>query len=92
MSNQQLRRVETLISRLADESDGATLIHQYSVEPGKDFFDRPGAQKGERKQAAGCALAAILIGAGLSFVYAPVGVPVLLLGILAMIGSIPSEG
>jgi hypothetical protein len=76
---------------VSGSDDDFLFLHPDTLDPDKEFFDREGAQSGERAKVRGCAFFAIIFGAVLAYYFPILGVPLIIVSILAVIGTIGNE-
>jgi hypothetical protein len=73
---------------VSGNDDEFLFLHPDTLDPDKDFFDREGAQSGERANVMGCAFFAIIFGAVVAYYFPILGVSLIIISILAVIGTI----
>tara|TARA_B100001540_G_C15708254_1_gene597246 strand:- start:890 stop:1156 length:267 start_codon:yes stop_codon:yes gene_type:complete len=71
----------------SSQEENSSFLHPDSIDPDKDFFEREGAQPGERAHVKGCATIALLVGCVLAYFIPWLGIPIIIMGLMAFAGT-----
>tara|TARA_Y100001934_G_C11732485_1_gene486448 strand:+ start:272 stop:538 length:267 start_codon:yes stop_codon:yes gene_type:complete len=71
----------------SSQEEISSFLHPDSLNPDKDFFEREGAQPGERANVKFFATIALLVGCVLAYFNPWLGIPIIIIGLMAFAGT-----